>query len=85
MKEVLLGALRNWKTSVGGILLGVPPLIAAAGFVLTPAEQHWSALCQGVGGFLLGLAAKDATTHSTVAQVQTATIEEKVNGKGQQR
>ena len=77
MNQVLIGSLKNWKTSVGGILLGVPPLITAAGFSLTLPEQHWMALCQGVGGFLLGLAAKDATTHSTVAQVEVATLESK--------
>jgi len=40
MKEILIGALKNWKTSAGGILIGVPPLITAAGFVLTPNEQR---------------------------------------------
>ena len=53
-------ALLNWKTSLGGALLSASPLITAAGFVLTPTEQHWLALSQGLGALLLGLAAKDA-------------------------
>jgi ABC-type Fe3+ transport system permease subunit len=66
----------NWKTTLGGILSAVPPVIVAAGFVLTLSEQHWLALCQGVGALLLGLAAKDASTHSTVRETEIASAKE---------
>jgi hypothetical protein len=69
--------LANWKTSAGGLLAAVPPVITAAGFTFTPTESHWLALCQGLGVLLLGMAAKDSTTHSTVAQVTEATVESK--------
>jgi hypothetical protein len=68
----------NWKTSLGGIMVAVPPLITAAGFILSPAWQHWLALATGLGALLIGLAAKDATTHSTVAQIEKSTSEAKV-------
>jgi hypothetical protein len=70
--------LQNWKTTLGGLLAAVPPVITAAGFSFTPKEQHWLALCQGLGVLLLGLAAKDSTTHSTVQQVNLATTEAEV-------
>jgi len=68
----------NWKTTVGGFLIALPPLVAAAGFVISVSIQHWLNLCSAVGGLLLGLAAKDASTHSTVAQVEKSTAEAEV-------
>lgn len=67
--------LKNWKTSLGGILAALPPVITAAGFALTPTETHWLNLCQGLGVLLLGLAAKDATTHSTAAEINQSTLD----------
>lgn len=69
-----LDLIKNWKTTLGGIMVSVPPLISAAGFVVSPTWNHWLALCSGLGALLVGLAAKDATTHSTVAQVEKATV-----------
>ena len=66
-------ALKNWKTTLGGILAAIPSLVAAAGFTLSANGQHWLALCGGVGALLLGMAAKDSTTHSTEAEVEAAT------------
>ncbi len=65
----------NWRTTLGGLLAAVPPVITAAGFVLSPMKQHWLALFQGLGVLLLGLAAKDSTTHSTIDQVDKSTHE----------
>ena len=67
----------NWKTTVGGIMTAVPPVITAAGFVFSPNGQHWLALCSGLGALLLGFSAKDASTHSTAQEVQQATRDEK--------
>lgn len=69
--------LTNWKTSVGGLLAAVPPVVVAAGFVLSPSKQHWLNLCQGIGVLLLGLSAKDSTTHSTITQVNKASTDAK--------
>ena len=66
--------LKNWRTSLGGLLIAVPPLITAAGFVLSLQAQHWLALCQGLGALLVGLAAKDASTHSTQSEIAQATL-----------
>lgn len=64
----------NWLTTVGGILSGVPTLVLGSGFVLSPNGQHALQLIGGVGLLLLGVAAKSATTHSTVAQVEASTV-----------
>jgi len=66
------GLLTNWKTSLGGVLVAAYPLVQSAGFTLTPPEQHWFALAAGIGALLLGGAAKDASTHSTPAEVTKA-------------
>jgi hypothetical protein len=66
--------MRNWKTSLAGILT------AGFGFVLFSPDlfAHWPWLVAVakyamVGGLAsMGFAAKDSTTHSTVAQVEDA-------------
>ena len=72
----------NWlgtspKTTIGGIMLGVPPVLNGALIAANITPPKWeifaSTLILGLGGFMLGISAKDATTHSTVEQVQTAT------------
>ena len=68
----------NWRTTLGGLLAAVPPVITAAGFVLSPTKQHWLALCQGIGVLLLGLAAKDSNTHSNLEQVRESTIKDEI-------
>lgn len=74
----LAALTKNWRTTLGGLLAAVPPVITAAGFTLTPTKQHWLALCQGLGVLLLGLAAKDSTTHSTLEQVRTSTVKDEI-------
>jgi len=75
LKQWGLLVLKTWKPGVGGILVGVPPLITAAGFVLSPAMTHWLNLCQGLGALLLGLSVKANTTHSTLPEMKAATEE----------
>ena len=66
----------NWKTTLGGALAAIPAMVSAAGFTLSTDHQHWISLCGGVGALLLGLAAKDATNHSTWKEVNLATADE---------
>ena len=77
----LFGA--NWKTTIGGILVGVPPLVNGAALAASITLPKWeifvATLAMGLGGLILGFNAKDATTHSTATQVQQAT--DKANGK----
>jgi hypothetical protein len=65
---------QNWQTTVGGLLAGIPSIIIASGLMLTMKETQILAIISGVGTLLIGLAAKDSGTHSTIAQVQQATI-----------
>ncbi len=66
--------MKNWKTSLSGIVT------VAAGFVLFSPETfaHYPVVVQlakyiGAGGLLaLGFSGKDASTHSTVAEVASA-------------
>jgi hypothetical protein len=69
--------MKNWKTSLFGILA---ILLSASGPVLKHyvpiAGLDWVTLCTTLGTFVGGwglLAAKDASTHSTIAQVQAST------------
>jgi len=64
--------LANWKTTIGGVLLFLGQVI-----VLTPLATTYpwlSTFLTGAGGLLLGLTAKDYSTHSTQAEVTTATV-----------
>lgn len=61
---------KNWLTTAGGILAGMPSLLAGSGIVLPPAYQKWVTLAGGLGILLLGAAAKQFNNHSTVAQVE---------------
>jgi len=80
MKTLSMNFLLNWKTSLGGVLAALPPAVTAAGFTLTPAQAHWLALCQGLGALLIGLAAKDSSTHSTPDQVRQSGSEAAASG-----
>ncbi len=66
----------NWMTTLAGVLAGIPPIILAsamaAGVVLS---SHWTfalSIVSGLGTLLIGLAAKDANTHSTPTQIAKA-------------
>jgi hypothetical protein len=66
---------QNWMTTLGGFLAGIPAIIIGSGLVLTPKWTQILSIVGGVGVLLIGLAAKDANTHSTQAQVTKATAE----------
>jgi hypothetical protein len=68
--------MQNWKTTLGGILLAVGT--AALGAPI-PEQYKWlPGVVSAIGGGLLGLSAKDYNTHSTVKQVEAATVEKKI-------
>lgn len=48
---------KNWKTTVGGILLAV-----GQGF---PPGSKWNTILTGAGGLLVGIGAKDADVSGT--------------------
>lgn len=64
---------KNWLTTAGGILAGLPSLLAGAGIVLPPQYQKYVTLAGGLGVLLLGAAAKQYNNHSTATQVEQAT------------
>ncbi len=68
--------MENWKTTLGGILLAVG---AAALGAPIPEQYKWiPGVVSAIGGGLLGFTAKDFNTHSTVKEVETATVEKKI-------
>jgi hypothetical protein len=80
LKEFLTNLLgQSYKTTIGGILLGVPPIIQSAAMSAGVSLGKWGAfimaLSMGIGGLMLGISAKDSTVHSTEAQVKVATNE----------
>jgi hypothetical protein len=64
----------NWMTTFGGLLAGIPIIVINSGLVLTPRQTQILAIIGGVGTLLIGLAAKDSNTHSTMQQVQASTV-----------
>jgi hypothetical protein len=72
--------MQNWKTTVSGICGSAAGLVLAfnAGGV---AEPKWLIIVAGfvlAGGLAgLGINAKDSTTHSTQAEVNTSTAAQK--------
>ena len=68
---------QNWKTTIGGLLMGIPPILTAAFMAASIPVPKWevfaSTLAMGIGGLVLGTNAKDSTTHSTAAEVDQAT------------
>lgn len=66
---------KNWMTTIGGLLAGIPTLIVSSGFVLPPKWTKILNIVGGLGLLLIGLAAKDFTTHSTETQVIKSTVE----------
>ena len=56
--------MKNWKTTIGGLLLTI-------GLAISQSEdlKHFGLIAQGIGGLLLGLSAKDNNvTGGTVPQ-----------------
>ena len=60
--------MKNWKTTLIGAIGAL--LMAAANY---SGERTWQGYVQCLVPLALGLFAKDFNTHSTEAQVQTAT------------
>jgi hypothetical protein len=58
--------MKNWKTTISGIVAGLPQLITA----ITPMlPQKWANVFTGIGVILFALSAKDANvTGGTVKQ-----------------
>lgn len=65
---------KNWRTTLGGALIGIPQIIIGAGYQLTPGWLHFLGLCTGGGALLLGMSAKDSSTHSNVLEVEKSTV-----------
>lgn len=66
--------MENWKTTLGGILAAIG--IAGSQVPAVPEKYRWPfAVAGAVGVALVGATAKDFTTHSTVKEVQKATVE----------
>lgn len=63
----------SYRTTIGGILIGIPPLISGALLSANIPTGKWGnftlTLCLGLGGLMLGVNAKDRKVHSTVAEV----------------
>ena len=64
---------KNWMTTVGGLLAGIPGAILASGLVLPPTYHQMLALMGALGVLLLGVAAKGQDEHSTSTQVAVST------------
>jgi|ERR1017187_4269402 hypothetical protein len=75
----------SWRTTIGGAMVGIPPLVFAAAQAASLTFGHWTlfalTLVAGIGALILGGNAKDAQVHSSVDQVEakTATVEGKAN------
>ena len=68
--------MNNYLTTIGGILAAIG--IAASQVPSIPEEYRWiPALLGAAGAVMLGGTAKDFNTHSTVKEVETATVEKK--------
>lgn len=67
----------SWRSTLGGMLLGLPPVIMgaaqSANFALPHLAQFLLAISTGLGALILGFNAKDKQVHSTTAQVDAAT------------
>lgn len=80
MNKITDAVLRNWMTTLGGLMAGLPQLVEAAGFVQTPSLTHWMNLISAIGMLLLGVSAKQFTNHSTAAEVQASTEAKQAKG-----
>jgi hypothetical protein len=69
--------MKSWKTTLGGILIGIPPLVQTAAMASGVSLGKWGAfamsLLLGLGGLIVGLSAKDGDVHSTATEVDQAT------------
>lgn len=70
--------MKNWKTTLSGVVTGVAGIVVAQPqlFAKWPIVGSIAAWLMGGGLIALGLATKDASNHSTTAEVQAATAEQ---------
>ncbi len=72
--------MENWKTSLGGLLLAAGTASLGAPI---PEKYRWiPGVVSAIGGALLGMTAKDFNVHSTVKEVEVATVEKKIAEAG---
>jgi hypothetical protein len=66
----------SWRSTIGGILIGIPPLVSSALVTANIPVGKWAGfamtLSLGLGGLMLGVNAKDKQVHSTVAEVESS-------------
>jgi hypothetical protein len=67
--------LKNYLTTILGVLAGLPLIIAQSGIVLNPTWNHYLMIASGIGIVGLGIVAKAINVHSTAAQVTTSTLQ----------
>jgi hypothetical protein len=70
--------VKNYLTTLFGILAGLPLMVAGSGIVLDGKWAHTLLVIGGIGTIGLGLVSKAFNVHSTVDQVESATS--KANG-----
>lgn len=68
----IMDVFKNWKSSSIGVIAGV---LYVASQAYKPG-MSWKDWAVGAAIAIMGLVAKDSTTHSTVAQVQASTVQD---------
>lgn len=75
---------KNWMTTLAGIMVGLGTLPMLATYSHLALPLYWNE-CQfplfligAIGGILLGVSAKGQDEHSTVRQVEAATVQKAV-------
>lgn len=67
--------VKNWLTTLFGILAGLPTIVLGSGITLNPQWTHYLTIAAGIGVIGLGVVSKAFNVHSTEAQVATSTIQ----------
>lgn len=78
MTAVNSTVMKNYLTTLFGILAGLPLLVAGSGIVLSPTWSHHLLVVAGVGTIGLGVVAKAFNVSSTHDQVQAATMKDQI-------
>lgn len=81
MTAVSSTVVKNYLTTLFGILAGLPLLVAGSGIVLSPTWSHHLLVASGVGTIGLGVVAKAFNVHSTSDQVENATMNVQADAK----
>lgn len=51
--------MKSWKTSLAGVIAGLPPILLQLSNILSGQPVDWSLLWTGIGAIVLGFFAKD--------------------------